>query len=113
MKNSVLEKLKNGQKPVGTFFSIGNATAAECLSFTGLDYIIIDCEHGLFGVETAAEILCSALRGGMSVFARVPDSSRASILKMLDIGAQGIIIPSVKTVDEVKKIVEYGKYHPL
>ncbi|NLC84167.1 MAG: hypothetical protein GX749_03710, partial [Ruminococcaceae bacterium] len=46
MKNNVREKLALGQKVVGTFFEIGSMTAVECLALTGLDYFIIDCEHG-------------------------------------------------------------------
>ena len=46
-------------------------------------------------------------------FARVKDSSRASILKMLDAGALGIIIPNVRSLDEAREIVKWGKYFPV
>ena len=44
---------------------------------------------------------------------RVSEISREAILRQLDIGAMGLVIPNVRTVDEVEKIVEYGKYLPL
>lgn len=113
MKNNVREKLALGQKVVGTFFEIGSMTAVECLALTGLDYFIIDCEHGPFDVERALEFVRTAELKNITPFVRVSDISRPAILKMLDIGAQGLIIPCVDNVEQVKKIVEYGKYPPV
>ena len=93
MKNLLREKIMNGVKTVGTFFEAGNASVAEALALTDLDYMLIDTEHG--------------------PFVRVKDSNRNSILKMLDIGAGGLIIPQVHSIEEIKKIVEYGKYFPV
>lgn len=112
MKNNVKEKLAAGQKVMGTFFEIGSMTAVECLAIAGLDYFIIDCEHGPFDVERALEFVRAAELKNITPFVRVSDISRPAILKMLDIGAQGLIIPCVDTVEQVRKIVEYGKYPP-
>jgi 4-hydroxy-2-oxoheptanedioate aldolase len=49
----------------------------------------------------------------LSPFARIKEVSRAAVLRMLDIGAEGLIVPYVKTVDEVKALVKYGKYAPV
>ncbi len=112
MQNKLLEKLKAGEKPVGTFLSMGNPTLAECLSLSGLDYLIIDTEHGPFEVESALEIMRAVELGQATAMVRVKDGSRASILKMLDIGARALVIPNIHTVGEVKRIVEYGKFYP-
>jgi 4-hydroxy-2-oxoheptanedioate aldolase len=112
MKNTLLDKLKNGEKTIGTFFSVGNAALAECLALSGIDYILVDTEHGPFDIESTADIIRSAEVHGTPVLARVKDSRRPSILKMLDIGAKGLIIPDVHSLDEVKRIVEFGKYYP-
>lgn len=112
IKNSFLEKTQQNQKTIGMFFEMGNANVAEALSFTGLDYFIVDTEHGPFDVESTINILRAAELHDCTVFARVKDSSRPSILKMLDIGVKGLIIPQVHSLKEIKKIVEYGKYYP-
>ena len=112
MRNDLFDKLKAGQKPVGSFLSLGNATTAECLALAGVDYLIIDSEHGPFGVESALEIMRAAELGGSTALVRVQDGSRASILKMLDIGARALVIPNIHTVGEVKRLVEYGKFFP-
>lgn len=113
IKNSFQEKTQKGKKTVGMFFEMGNANVAEALSFTGLDYFIVDTEHGPFDVESTMQILRAAELHDCTVFARVKDSSRPSILKMLDIGVKGLIIPQVHSLEEIKKIVEYGKYYPV
>ncbi len=59
------------------------------------------------------ELIRAAELRGITPLVRVKDVTRPSILKMLDIGAKGLVIPCVETVEQVKKIVEYGKYYPV
>lgn len=113
MKNEFLEKIKKGQKTVGTFLEFGDQGVAEALALTDLDYMLIDTEHGPFDVETVMTMIRAAELHGTTPFVRVKDSNRNSILKMLDVGAQGLIIPQVHSIEEIKKIVEYGKYFPV
>ena len=113
MKNIIKEKMQNGEKVLGTFFELGGGTAVECLGLAGLDFFIIDTEHGPFDVESAMSFVRAGELRNISPLVRVKDTTRPSILKMLDIGAMGLIVPCVQTVDEVKKLVEYGKYYPI
>ncbi len=113
MKNAIKEKIQGGGKVLGTFFELGGATAVECLGLSELDFFIIDTEHGPFGVESAMDFVRAGELRGIAPFVRVKDTTRPSILKMLDIGAMGLIVPCVQTVDEVRKLVEYGKYFPV
>lgn len=112
MKNAVREKMRSGEKVLGTFFELGGNTGVECLGLTGLDFLIIDTEHGPFDVESAMDFTRASELRGIVPFVRVKDGTRPSILKMLDIGAMGLIIPCVQTIGEVRRIVEYGKYYP-
>ena len=113
MKNTAREKMLRGEKTLGTFLELGTATSAECLGLAGLDYLIIDTEHGPFESESALEFIRAARLYHITPFARVKEISRPAILKLLDVGAQGLIIPNVNSVEEAEKIVEYGKYMPL
>ena len=113
MKNILKEKLAGGGKALGSFFEIGGETAVEGLGYTGLDYIIIDTEHGPFDVESSINLIRAAELKGLTSFVRVKDISRPAILKNLDIGAMGLVVPCVETVDEAKKLVEWAKYYPL
>ena len=113
MKNKLKEKLERGERTIGTFFESGSTAVIESLGLTGLDYAVIDTEHGPFEAESVGEYVCAAERRGLTPLARVKDISRPAILKLLDVGAKGLIIPQVKTVEDVKEVVRYGKYSPI
>lgn len=113
MKNLVKAKIVEGEHPLGTFFHSGSEIAAECLGYAGLDYFIIDTEHGPFDVQSSLDFIRAGKYSGCTPFARVKDGTRASVLKMLDAGAMGIIVPNVRSVEEVREIVSYGKYFPM
>ncbi|MBQ7174177.1 MAG: hypothetical protein IJR62_01785 [Lachnospiraceae bacterium] len=110
--NKLQEKIRRGEKTVGTFLGAGNASIAEAIGYSGLDYIIIDTEHGPYEAEGVMEIMRGAELGGTTALVRVKDCSRPAILKMMDIGARGLIIPQVHTVEEVRQVVDYAKYYP-
>ena len=112
MINNIKRMAANGQKALGTFFELGGIAAAECLGIAGLDFFVIDTEHGPFDVESALPAIMAADRRGMTPFVRIKDSSRPSVLKMLDIGAKGLVVPCVNTTEEVERLVEYAKYYP-
>lgn len=113
MLNTARKTMMDGGKALGTFSHLGSSYAIECLGLAGMDYVIVDTEHGPFDVESTAEYVRSARLRNISPFARVKDATRPSILKMLDIGVEGLIIPNIHTVQEVRDIVEYGKFFPV
>ena len=113
MKNTLKAKMLAGERTLGTFFETGSATVAECLGLAGLDYMIVDTEHGPFDPLSALDFIRAAKLYGLTPLARVQEISRAAILKLLDVGAMGLIIPDVRTVEEVERIVSFGKYPPL
>ncbi|MBV7272627.1 hypothetical protein I6U48_06800 [Clostridium sp. PL3] len=113
MNNEIIQKLENGEKILGTFLELGGSTAVECLGLAGLDFFIIDTEHGPFEVESSMDFIRAAELRKIAPFVRIKDATRPSVLKMLDIGAQALIIPCINSVEEVRKLVEYGKYYPV
>lgn len=113
MENLLRKKLAQGTQPIGTFFELGSPAVAEALGQTGLDFIIIDNEHGPFEAESTANFVRAALLHGLCPLARVREISRPAILKLLDIGAQGIIVPDIHNVAQVNEIIEYAKFAPI
>lgn len=113
MKNLWKEKMERGEKTVGSFFESGSTAALEMMGLTGLDYVVIDTEHGPFDAERAGEFVCAAERHNLTPLARVNEISRPAILRLLDVGCKGLIVPQVHSIEDVRKIVEYGKYYPL
>lgn len=112
MKNMLKEKINNNETVIGTFLEIGSTGMVECLALGGFDYIIIDTEHGPFETESVMEFIGTAKRRGMTPLVRTKDASRPAVLKNLDVGAMGLIIPNIHSVEEVLQVVRYGKYYP-
>lgn len=111
-KNLVLEKLTRGEPVLGTFFHSGSGLVMDAIGLSGMDYVIIDKEHSPIGVETAADMIRAAEARDLTPFVRIKEISRSSVLKLLDVGAKGLIVPAVGGVEDVKKLVEYSKYPP-
>ena len=113
MINLWKQKLDHHEKTVGTFFESGSGVIMECMGLTGLDYAIIDTEHGPFEAESVGDFICAAEKRNLTPLVRVKDISRPAIMKMLDVGAKGLIIPQIHGMDEIHRVIEYGKYYPL
>ncbi|MDR2826079.1 MAG: hypothetical protein LBV76_04715 [Deltaproteobacteria bacterium] len=113
MQNIARERMCKGEKLIGTFSVLGSEISVEGLSFGNLDYIIIDTEHGPFSEESAQNYIRAARVRKLSPFVRIKEISRSAVLRLLDAGADGLIVPCIQSVDEVKRLVEYAKFHPL
>lgn len=111
--NTFKKKITDGQKPIGTFCELMSENVVEALGYAGLDYVIFDNEHSPIEAETTLAMVRAAEHGGITPLARVREISRPAILKLLDIGVQGLIVPNVKAVDEIKQLVSWSKYNPI
>ncbi len=112
MRNTVKEKMSRGEKVIGTFSVLGSASVMECLGMSGLDYAIIDGEHGPFTEESVQDFIRAAKLRKLSPFVRIREISRAAVLRMLDLGADALVVPNVRSLDEVERLAEYGKFPP-
>ena len=83
------------------------------LKKAGLDFFVIDCEHGGFDYSFLMSILTNAALCGIDTIVRLPDNSRRDIIKFLDMGAGGLLLPMTNTASDIKKVVEYAKYSPM
>lgn len=112
-RESMRERLERGELTVGTLVSQMRAPAlARILAEAGLHFFIIDCEHGSYTSETTADLCAMAVQSGISPFVRVPQISREAILRPLDAGADGIVVPQVDTVEQAEEVVFHAKYPP-
>ncbi len=113
MRNDLRQKMLNQERTLGMFHEIGNTAIVEMMGYACLDYVVIDTEHGPSEVESTQNYIKATNAANLTPIVRVKDSQRSTILKMLDVGASGIIIPDVRSVKEVEDIVSYGKYFPI
>ena len=113
MKNRLKEQLLDKVQPIGIFVDTASSYVVECIGRSGFDFIIIDNEHSPIEAETSADLIRAAELSGITPLVRVRECSRPAVLKVLDVGACGIVVPNVNSVDDVKELVSYCKYRPV
>ncbi len=82
------------------------------LESAGLDFFILDMEHGSFSYETANDIILSCHGLKIVPFVRVPALEREAFQKPLDSGARGILVPRVETREQVEAALDLMRYAP-
>ena len=96
-QNDLRERMERGETVYGMFLNSGSSVLTEVIGLAGFDFVLIDSEHGPTGVLDNRELVQAAEYRGTVPIVRVPNSSSDTILKMLDIGAHGILVPRVNT----------------
>ncbi|WP_307335925.1 HpcH/HpaI aldolase family protein [Caldalkalibacillus uzonensis] len=91
---------------------VRNPNLARMLATAGLDSIIIDMEHGTFSWPEMSAMITVAKGAGVAPVVRIPEIRRETILKPLDAGAAGILVPMVNSVEEAKEVIQHVKYPP-
>lgn len=112
MGNKVKEIIRAGGNALGTFFNAGDMSVMECLGYTGLDFVLIDTEHGPYDTMDMMNLIRAAESTGMTPIVRIADVSHKEVQRALDCGAQGLVVPCLRTMDEMKKLVDLTKYPP-
>lgn len=106
------ESLKNGSFAIGTWCDLPSPAVINVLSKAGLDFVIIDMEHGPMDFKVAQEMAFAAESEGKEALIRVPRLDESDILRALDSGASGIIVPHIETVKDRENVIKFSKYPP-
>lgn len=106
------QKLLGKEILTGTLVTLPSTDTAEILSRAGFDWLFIDLEHSPIGLHDAQQIIQAASPFAHCVV-RVPGNDEIWIKRILDIGAEGIIIPQVNTPQEARQAVNFSKYPPV
>lgn len=102
----------NGEFLAGIFLSLGVGCAAEIAGRAGLDWVLLDTEHGLGGEEALVEGLLGARLGGVCPIVRVLANEAGYFKRALDSGAAGIMVPHINNADDARRAVRFMKYPP-
>ncbi len=87
--------------------------APAIFAAVGYDFVFIDMEHGNYSMETVADLIRGAKSVGIATIIRVPHLETFFISRVLDAGAEGIMVPMTSTKEQAERIVRYSKYTPL
>lgn len=104
-------RLRNGERLLGTMVTLPTASTAEILADCGFDWLFIDGEHGPLGISDIMGIL-QAVGDRVACLVRVPIGTESEIKKVLDLGAQGVIVPQVNTAEQASDVVRFSRYAP-
>jgi 2-dehydro-3-deoxyglucarate aldolase len=109
---SLKEKLKNNELTIGSWIMIGHPISVEVMALAGFEWLVIDMEHTSIDINTAQNLITTIQANGIKALVRVSKNEEVIIKKVLDIGADGIIIPMVNSKEDAVKAVEFAKYPP-
>jgi 2-keto-3-deoxy-L-rhamnonate aldolase RhmA len=110
-------KLKKLLKGGGVAFGCGlqgvrDPDVVYNIADAGADFVFIDLEHGALDLESAVDLLLHAYAAGITPMIRVPDLQYAYITRLLDNGANTLLIPHTREPAEIQRLIELSKYHP-
>ena len=111
MNSEFCNRLRSEQRLFGTMFTLDSIAAMEVVSQCGLDWIFVETEHAPMTSQGLERVLVAA--GDTPCLVRLPNHEPIWIKRALDLGAAGIIVPQVNTVDEARAIVEASRFTPL
>lgn len=92
---------------------IRTPSLASMLDAAGMDFMIVDMEHGTFTFETMNDLIAACRGTRVSPIVRTPEVRREYFVKALDAGAQGILVPAIERAEQVRDCVNFARYAPL
>ncbi len=110
--NRLKRMLQAGSQPIGCWIFFSDGDSIELLSMCGFDAFIIDHEH----IATDMSVLVGQLRAAQATdvtcILRVPSQDPVYIKRVLDIGVEGLLVPTVESAEEAREIVAATRYRP-
>ncbi len=110
--NITKAKLGEGNVVFGAIISRYAPDLVELFGAIGYDFVMIDCEHGPMDLDQVEHMVRAAEVFDITPIARIPDHAESTILRYLDRGLQGIIVPHVNTREEADAVARAARYYP-
>jgi len=110
---SLKNKLQNNELTLGSWITIGHPSVVEIMSSAGFEWLVIDIEHTSIDLSTAHTLIAAIQANGMKALVRVSKNEEVVIKRILDMGADGIVVPMVKSKADALEAIEYAKYPPV
>jgi 4-hydroxy-2-oxoheptanedioate aldolase len=111
-ENALKQMWSRGEVARGAWLSIPSSLSAEAVSKLGFDYVCIDMQHGVVDYAMAVDMLLAIHHGGSVPLVRVPANDFATINKLLDAGALGIVVPMIESAEDAREAVRACRYPP-
>jgi len=113
VKNSLRAMLLNQQATYGSWITFGHTAVAEVMAQSGFDWLVIDLEHSVIGIETVQLLVQVIELSGCVPLVRLSSNDPVLSKRVMDAGAHGVIVPSVNSSEEAETAVKSVKYPPI
>src|SRR5215831_4319981 len=110
--NTAKQKMLQGKPAFGYSLALGSPLAAEAMASTGIDFILLDNQHGSFGPDSTIACLAAMAAGTAIPMARVARNDYTMLGRLLDEGMLGIVVPMVHTVEDAQAAASACRYPP-
>ena len=104
--SNLKQNLINNELTLGSWLTIGHQSIVEVLALSGFDWITVDLEHTMIDLQMTMHLIGHIQANGMKALIRVSKNEEVIIKRVLDAGADGIIVPMINSKDDAKKIIE-------
>ena len=105
-------RLAAGETLFGSFLTLGSPLAAEAMGLAGFDWLLVDLEHGGGHESQALAQFIGVQNAGVHALARVESDARSRAGRLLDLGAEGLMCPSVNTPEQAERWIAALHYAP-
>lgn len=114
LKNSKLkESLKNNNLTIGSWLTIPHRSVVEIMSTAGFDWLAVDIEHSPINISEVSSMISQIQANGMQALIRIYKNDEVIIKRVLDAGADGIIVPMINSKKDAEYAVNFSKYPPI
>jgi 4-hydroxy-2-oxoheptanedioate aldolase len=110
--NTTKAKLAEGNVVFGAIISRYAPDQVELFGAMGYDFVMIDCEHGPMNLDQVEHMVRAAEVFGITPIARIPNHDDSTVLRFLDRGIQGVIVPHVNTGEQADAVARAARYYP-
>jgi 2-keto-3-deoxy-L-rhamnonate aldolase RhmA len=105
-------RLHDGPALVGTFVTVPRVEILEIAAVSGFDLVVLDLEHGPFGVEALPALIAAGQGAGLAVVVRVAQNAEQAIGAVLDAGADGVLVPHINGAEHAAAAVWAARLPP-
>lgn len=112
MNNTLRRSLREGRPSFGSWVQSGNSAIVEVMAKAGFDWLAIDLEHSAIDLETTFTLIQVIDLAGCAPLVRLSANDPVQAKRVMDAGAWGVIVPSVRSAAEAKQAVDAVKYPP-
>jgi 2-dehydro-3-deoxyglucarate aldolase len=109
---SLRARIRSGTPTIGAWILLGHCGIAEIMARAGFDWVVVDLEHSVIGIEMAGDLIRAIDLCGVAPLVRLTSNDPNQIKRVMDAGAHGIIVPSVNSAAEAAQAVASVRYPP-